>query len=130
VRYLLDTSAVVDVFRRRYGVAARLAALSPDDIRVSAMTVAELTYGSLNSSDPVRNQAQVDAFLQQVATAAFGRRAAAAHARIRMASKAAPIGPADMVIAATALAARMTIVTSNMGEFQRVPGLLVENWRT
>lgn len=129
MRYLLDTDAVVDVLRRRHGVAERLAAVSPDDVRVSAMTAAELTFGALNSSDPARNRAQTEAFLAQVAVSAFGARAAAEHARIRHALRAAPIGPSDLVIAATASATGTTLVTANTREFGRVPGLAVENWR-
>ncbi len=127
--YFLDTSTVIDVLRPRHGVARRLAAVSPDDVRVSAMTVAELAYGALNSIDPAANQAQVDTLLSQIAVVSFGRRAAAEHARIRLALRAARIGEGDMIIAATALAHRGTVVTSNVTEFGRVPGLAVENWR-
>ncbi len=127
--YFLDTNTVIDVLRPRHGVARRLAAVSPGDVRVSAMTVAELAYGALNSIDPAANQAQVDTLLSQIAVVSFGRRAAAEHARIRLALRAARIGEGDMIIAATALAHRGTVVTSNVTEFGRVPGLAVENWR-
>ena len=130
MRYLLDTHAVVDVLRRRHGVAERLAAVSPDDVRASAMTVAELAFGALNSSDPAKNQARTEALLAQITVSAFGARAAAEHARIRLALRAAPIGPNDLVIAATALATGATLVTANTREFSRVPGLTVENWRS
>ena len=130
MRYLLDTDAVVDVLRRRHGVAERLAAISPDDVRVSAMTVAELAFGALNSGDPARNRAETKALLAHVAVSAFGARAAAEHARIRHALRAAPIGPNDLVIAATAAALKATLVTANTREFDRVPGLAVENWRS
>lgn len=130
MRYLLDTDAVVDVLRRRHGVAERLSAVSPDDVRVSAMTVAELTFGVLSSSDPARNRAQTEALLAQIAVSAFGARAAADHARIRHALRATPIGPNDLVLAATASAIGATLVTSNTREFDRVPGLAVENWRS
>lgn len=127
--YILDTSTVIDVLRQRYGVARRVADVSPDDFRVSAMTVAELAYGALNSVDPPGNQAQVDTLLRQIAVVGFGRRAAAEHARIRLALRSARIGEADMIIAATALVHGAAVVTSNVAEFGRVPGLTVENWR-
>ena len=129
IRYLLDTDTVVDVLRARYGVARRLAELSPDDMRVSAMTVAELCYGALNSLDPARNQAEVNRLLDQIPVIRFGRAAAIQHARIRLALRQQPIGAADMVIAATALAADAVVITGNMREFTRVPGLRVESWR-
>ena len=62
--------------------------------------------------------------------APFGARAAAEHARIRHALRAAPIGSNDLVIAATAAAIGATLVTANTREFGRGPGLAVESWRS
>ena len=129
VDYLLDTDAVVDVLRGRHGVAQRLAQVSPDDVAVSAMTVAELLYGSLCSSDPERSEREVRRFLDVVRTIPFGRGAAAAHSRIRHSLRKRNIGPNDLVIAATALSAKATVVTANVREFSRVDGLAVESWR-
>jgi tRNA(fMet)-specific endonuclease VapC len=129
VDYLLDTDAVVDVLRGRHGVARRLAQVSPDDVAVSAMTVAELLYGSLRSSDPERSGREVRRFLDAVRTIPFGRAAAAAHSRIRHTLRKQNIGPNDLVIAATALSAKATVVTANVREFLRVDGLAVESWR-
>jgi len=129
VDYLLDTDAVVDVLRGRHGVARRLAQVSPDDVAVSAMTVAELLYGSLCSSDPERSGREVRRFLDAVRTIPFGRAAAAAHSRIRHTLRKQNIGPNDLVIAATALSAKATVVTANVREFSRVDGLAVESWR-
>jgi tRNA(fMet)-specific endonuclease VapC len=129
VGYLLDTDAVVDVLRGRHGVAQRLSQLSPDDVAVSAMTVAELLYGSLCSSDPERSEREVRRFLEVVRTIPFGRAAAATHSRIRHTLRTQNIGPNDLVIAATALSAKATVVTANLREFSRVEGLAVESWR-
>ena len=126
---MLDTDAVVDVLRGRHGVAQRLAQLSPDDVAVSAMTVAELLYGSLCSSDPERSEREVRRFLEVVRTIPFGRGAAATHSRIRHKLRKHNIGPNDLVIAATALSSKATVVTANVREFSRVDGLAVENWR-
>ena len=127
--YLLDTDAVVDVLRGRHRVAQRLAQMSPEDVGVSAMTVAELLYGSLCSQNPERSEREVRRFVDVVRILPFGRAASAAHARIRHALKRQTIGPNDLVIAATALTAKATIVTANVREFERVEGLGVENWR-
>lgn len=128
-RYLLDTDTLVDVLRHRADVVARLRAVAPDDVRVSAASEAELHYGALRSRDPVGNAAAVDRLLAEVRVLAFGRRAARVHARLRDALRAAPIGPFDLLIAATALAHGATVVTANVREFGRVPGLAVERWR-
>jgi tRNA(fMet)-specific endonuclease VapC len=127
--YLLDTDAVVDILRRRHGVAQRLAQLSPEDVGVSSMTVAELLYGALCSTDPERSEREVRRFLDVVRIVPFGRAAAAAHSRIRHSLRRQTIGPSDLVIAATAVTAKATIVTANVREFSRIEDLAVENWR-
>jgi tRNA(fMet)-specific endonuclease VapC len=127
--YLLDTDAVVDVLRRRHGVAARLGQVSPEDIGVSAMTVAELLYGSLCSHDAERSEREVRRFVDVVRIVPFGRAAATTHAQIRHGSRRQTIGPNDLVIAATALTNKAIVVTANVREFERVEGLTVENWR-
>lgn len=129
VTYLLDTDAVVDVLRGRHGVAERLGQISPEDIGVSAMTVAELLYGSLCSGDPERSAREVRRFLEVVRTIPFGRAAAVAHSKIRHSLRKQTIGPNDLVIAATAVSSKATVVTANVREFSRVEGLVVENWR-
>jgi len=127
--YLLDTDAVVDILRGRHRVAERVSQVSPEDVGVSAMTVAELLYGSLCSHDPARSEREVRRFVEVVRIVPFGRAAAATHSRIRHGLRRQAIGPNDLVIAATALTTKATIVTANVREFSRVEGLSVENWR-
>lgn len=129
IRYVLDTDAVIDVLRGRHGVAARLAEQSPDDVAIASMTLAELLFGARRSADPSRSELAVRKFVEVVRVLPFSRRAAAAHARVREATRHRTIGPNDLVIAATTLAANAAIVTANAREFSRVDGLSMENWR-
>ena len=128
-RYLLDTDTVVDLLRGRADVGARLRALSSDQVRISAMTAAELAYGARRSRDPVARHAEIERFCSVVRVVTFGRRAALAHARLREDLGSAPAGPADLVIAATALAQGAMVITSNLREFARMPGVRAESWR-
>ncbi len=128
-RYVLDTDAVVDLLRQRHSVAARLAAISPDDVAVTSMTAAELYYSAEASADPASNRAQVARLLGQLRVLAFGRRAAALHAELRWKMRSKPIGSSDLVIAATTLAAGATLVTANTREYARVTELPIQNWR-
>lgn len=128
-RFVLDTDVVVDVLRGRQEVIARLAAVSPDDVAVTTMTLAELLYGAAVSSNSERNAQEVERFVSRVRVLSFSREAAVRHAIVRRALRGQPIGPNDLVVAATALLAGATLVTSNTGEFSRVPGLAIENWR-
>lgn len=126
---MLDTDAVVDVLRGRHGVRERLAQHSPDDVAVTSMTVAELTFGAHNAQHAARVLAELERFLAEVRVLPFGAKAARIHGELRHALRRQPVGPADLVIAATTLTAGATLVTANVKEFARVPGLIVENWR-
>jgi tRNA(fMet)-specific endonuclease VapC len=127
--FLLDTDTCIEVIREREPTLSRVRSMSPDDLAVSAMTVAELYYGALNSQRPEPALARVRAFLSApLAMHDFGFDAARHHAEIRLALRSQPIGERDLVIAATARAADLTVVTRNRRHFERVPGLHVENW--
>jgi tRNA(fMet)-specific endonuclease VapC len=111
-------------------VVTRLLDLSPDDIGVAMMTVAELWFGALKSTDPARGRALTDAFLRPLVLLPFEQDAAEryGHARLHLEARGTPIGERDLIIAATALAYGLTVVTNNVSEFGRVPGLDVEDW--
>jgi len=129
VTYLLDTNVLVAA-QRGYpaAVEARLRQLSPDDVCISAVSVAELWYGAARHSDPERRRALWSEYLAPYAVLPFDRAAAELHGELRHQLRHAPIGERDLLIAAIALANRLTMVTGNTREFERVPGLLVENW--
>jgi tRNA(fMet)-specific endonuclease VapC len=129
MRYLLDTDTCIEVLRGREPTGSRVKGRSPDDLAVSAMTVAELRFGALNSSAPERVLAAVEAFLSApVEVVPFDGYAAVEHAGVRFALRATPIGERDLVIAATARAGGLVVVTRNGRHFGRVPGLRVEDW--
>jgi tRNA(fMet)-specific endonuclease VapC len=128
VKYILDTDICIFALRRRMGVLDRLLRESPDDISVSAMTEAELTYGAIKSADPERAEPQVAAFLEPVLVLPFDSDSARKHAEIRFALRATPIGERDMVTAAVAAANRLVLVTHNTREFSRIEGLALEDW--
>jgi tRNA(fMet)-specific endonuclease VapC len=127
-KYVLDSDTVIDSLRGKRSVRERLDAISPDDVAVSAMTVSELRFGAIGPAS-ARRMMETAAFLSQVAVLPFTLSEALVHAEIRLALRNTPIGFADMIIAATALAVPAILVTSNAREFARVPGLQIENWR-
>ena len=127
--WLLDTNAVIHAIRNNPpSVRSRLTALGPDDVRVSAITIAELWYGAQKAHNPVRRRAVFEAFLAPYEVLSFDRGAAVRHAELRQALRHSPIGERDLLIAAIALDAGLGVVTNNTREFQRVPGLSVEDW--
>jgi tRNA(fMet)-specific endonuclease VapC len=130
--FLLDTNACVDYFKGRYPkVVARIQASSPEELFVSSVVVAELRYGADHSARRRANHARIDAFVEEIEVLDFDLEAAAAYGRVRarLEEGGTPIGPNDMLIAAHAVSARLTVVTDNTAEFRRVKGLKVANWR-
>lgn len=128
MRYVLDTDICIFALKQRMGVLKRLLRESADDIAVSAMTEAELTFGAIKSSDPERARNQVSAFLDPVMVLPFDSDAARKHAEIRFAIRSNPIGERDMVTAAIAAANGLILVTHNTREFSRVEALALEDW--
>lgn len=126
--YLLDTDTCIWLLRGREPALTRMRATSPADVAVASMTVAELWYGAIRSTDQ-RAFSTVQAFLATgVGVLPFDLDAARRHAEIRNATRMQPIGPRDLVIASVAVARGLTVVTSNVREFGRVPGLPHVDW--
>lgn len=130
MKYLLDTSTCVQILRAQEPTLRQFAQLGPDDVAISAVTVAELRYGELKGRTPSRARARLATFLDALEALPFDAAAAEQHARTRLALAKAgtPIGERDLIIASTALARSLTVVTGNAREFARMPALDVVDW--
>ncbi len=132
MKYLLDTCTVSDFVKGQAKVLARIKATPPNLVAVSALTRMEVDYGLALNAERARKLAPLlDAFFATIATLPFDVADAQATAAIRAALKTSgqPIGAYDALIAGTGLARGLVVVTSNVGEFKRVGGLQVEDWR-
>ncbi len=123
--YLLDTVTCIAVLRQRPGMVQRLSQVSPGECAVSAVTVYELFCGVEKAQTPVVERQKVGQFLSAITELPFDRAAAMTAARIRvdLEKKGTPIGPYDLLIAGHALVNNLTVVTNNLGEFQRVAAI-------
>lgn len=128
--YLLDTNTLIYFFKGQGKVPERLLAVPPGEIAVPSVTVFEIETGIARSRQPERLRQDLDDLLTMVAVLPFGRPEARSAATIRAGLESAgiPIGPYDTLIAATALANALVLVTRNVREFSRIDGLKVENW--
>ena len=131
--WMFDTDTMIYLINRKPGyerIARRMSGRSPGELRLSAITVAELRFGAVNAEFRKENEAVLDEFLDFFQLEDFPTEAAQDFAEIRttLLSKGKPIGPYDMLIASHARSLRATVVTNNEHEFRRVPGLPVENW--
>lgn len=131
MRYLLDTNICIYVIKRRPPqVLARLQRCAVGDLGLSTVTLAELEYGVAKSQEPVRHHAALAAFTLPLEVIPFDAPAAAAYGPIRatLARQGTPIGAMDLLIAAHARSLGVILVTNNVREFGRVPGLQIEHW--
>ena len=128
--YALDTNSLSYFLRGRGRVGERLLAQPPAKIGLPSVVLYELAYGAARSQAPPDLKARLEALLRSLPILPFGEAEARAAARIRadLESAGKPIGPHDVLTAATALAHGATLVTRNLREFRRVKGLVLEDW--
>jgi tRNA(fMet)-specific endonuclease VapC len=127
---MLDTNICVFVMTGRGPSLATRFEREAADLCMSSVTLAELAYGVEKSTARTRNQQALAAFVARIEVLDFDPGAAAAYGllRARLERAGRVIGPYDLMIAAHAMSRNMTIVTNNRREFDRVDGLLVEDW--
>ncbi len=128
--YMLDTKVVSELARYPQGpLSERIAKVEPDAVCVSIITAAELHYGAAKKGS-VKLSARIEAILGGLKVLPLDAPSDRGYGDIRASLEAIgkPIGPNDLLIAAHARAVGAVLVTANMGEFNRVPDLTVENW--
>lgn len=130
-RYLLDTNICIYIQRQRpEKVLARFQKLKPGDAAISVITWGELLYGAAKSKQRKKVLQLLAEFKSFVPVLPIPENTGNTYGVIRasLESKGTPIGNNDLWIAAHAKAATLTLVTNNEREFQRVPGLKIQNW--
>ena len=131
MKYLLDTNICLYLIKRKpQEILARFRSHSVGDIGVSSITVAELHYGVEKSQHVKQNQQALAQFLVPLIIHGFDERAAYEYGKIRVAleKQGTPTGAMDLLIGAHALSLDVILVTNNLREFSRVPGLQAVNW--
>lgn len=130
LRYLLDTNICIYVIKNRPAEVREAFNRHAPHLCLSSVTLAELSYGAEKSAQPAHNLQVVESFVARLEVLPFEDRAAAHFGQIRavLEREGRVIGAYDLMIAAHARSQGLTLVTNNVGEFQRVPGLMVENW--
>ena len=128
---LLDTNTCIYLIKKHPPeVLRRFNEYTVGDIGISSITAAELHFGVQKSQRPEENRRALEQFLLPLTIADFDENAAAAygHVRAHLEKQGTPIGSLDTLIAAHALSLGLSLVTNNIREFERVPGLEVKNW--
>ena len=127
--FMLDTDTVSFALRGRGQVAIHLLDHRPSEICMSSITLAELRYGA-DMKRSRKLHGLIDTFVEAIRVLPFDRTAADRFGPVAtgLAGQGTPIGEFDTLIAAHALAVRLTLVTNNTKHFARVAGLRTENW--
>ncbi len=131
MKYMLDTNMCIFLIKKKPArVLEAFKQLSVGDLCLSTITVAELEYGVAKSSSRSKNLAALASFLVPLEILSFSEQAARVYGEVRaeLEKKGKIIGPYDLLIASHALSEGFTLVTNNLEEFQRVPGLSVDDW--
>lgn len=129
--YLLDTNACIRVLNGDAPqVTERLRAVGPAGVFLCAVVKAELAYGAWKSARRAANLRLIERFCAPMASLPFDDSCAMRYGEIRaqLEQEGTPIGPNDLMIAATAMANDLTLVTHDTAEFSRVVRLAFEDW--
>jgi tRNA(fMet)-specific endonuclease VapC len=129
--FLLDTNiCIYTINQRPTQVIEKVKSYAPPQIKVSAITVAELEYGVSKSRNRERNRIALIRFLSGFDIVPFDDSDAEVCGIIRagLEKQGNLIGPYDLQIAAQALSSDLILVTNNVNEFERLKGLKIENW--
>ncbi|PYC27048.1 type II toxin-antitoxin system tRNA(fMet)-specific endonuclease VapC [Pseudomonas mosselii] len=132
LRYMLDTNICIFTIKNKPQVVREAFNRYHGQLAISTVTLMELIYGAEKSAAPERNLAIVEGFAARLDVLDYDIQGAAHTAQLRaeLAKAGTPIGPYHRMIAGHARARGLTLVTNNLREFQRVPGLRVEDWVT
>ncbi len=130
LKYLLDTNIVIYVIKRRPLEVMGVFNQNSGRMAISAITLSELYHGAEKSAKVAQNLAVVEEFASLLEVLPYSPKASQHYGAIRaeLEKTGRPIGVNDLHIAAHARSEGLTLVTNNVGEFERVPGLMLENW--
>jgi tRNA(fMet)-specific endonuclease VapC len=128
---LLDTNICIYIIKKRpVDVFEKFRTLPLGSVGISTITLAEMEYGVVKSSQPEKNNEVLIRFITPLEIIPFNHNAALHYGAIRLSleKQGTPIGAMDILIASQAMSMNTTLITNNEKEFIRIKGLKVENW--
>ncbi len=130
IKYMLDTNILIYTIKNRPTKVREAFKRHADYLAMSTVTLGELIYGAEKSTQSDRNLADIEALAARMDVVPFDSQAAIHFGQVRaeLAKSGKLIGPYDLMIAGHARSRGLILVTNNLREFKRVPGLRVENW--
>ena len=128
--YMLDTNICIDVMKTYPSDLREKFNALADQLCISSITLGELHYGAEKSTRRAENLTAIEHFVARLEVLPFGGKAAAHYGQVRAELERAgtPCRPHDMLIGGHARSGGLIVVTNNMREFTRMPGVRTENW--
>ncbi|MDO8359588.1 MAG: type II toxin-antitoxin system VapC family toxin [Devosia sp.] len=130
IEYMLDSDICIYVMKRKGVGLVDIFDRNLDALCISSIVLSELAFGAEKSQHRHRSLETLDTFVSLLKIEPFGADAARDYGRLRahLEQEGTPCGPLDTLIGAHARSLGLTLVTNNRREFDRMPGLKVENW--
>lgn len=128
--YMLDTNICIYVMKSYPAELRDMFNLWAEQLCISSITLGELHYGAEKSVRRAENLGAIEQFVARLDVLPFGDKAAAHYGQVRaeLARAGTPCGPHDMQIGGHARSEGLIVVTNNLREFERMPGVRTENW--
>lgn len=129
--FFLDTNICIFILKNKYPtLIEHLKLLSPQQVKIASIVKAELLLGAEKSQNPQKTKLLIQQFLSPFEVVGFNDSACEHYSKIRasLEKKGTPIGPNDLILAATVLAHKATLVTRNTKEFSRIKTLACNDW--
>lgn len=127
-KFMLDTDISTYTVKRKPHEVRRMFNIHAGELSISTVTLGELLFGAENSSNPRANLMVIEGYAARVEVLDYDRDAAMQFAQLKVELSKKQIGAYDLMIAAHARSRGLILVSNNIAEFGRVPGLRVENW--
>lgn len=130
MKYLLDTNTCVFFLRGKLNLDEIIKEKGRENCFISELTVAELIYGAENSDNPSKSHKAVETFINGLSIIPiFGSIKRYAKEKVRLKKIGKPIHDEfDLLIGVTAIENKLTLVTDNLKDFERLDGIKIENW--
>ena|SRR5579863_1992195 len=131
LQYLLDTNICIYISKEKpTQVLQKFESLMVGEVGMSTITYGELYYGAEKSHSPKKSLALLEELIHLIPPIPLSTATSKQYGNIRchLEKQGKPIGNNDLWIAAHALDLKLILVTNNAKEFQRIPGLKIENW--
>lgn len=130
-KYLLDTNICAYFFNGKFNLTEKIDEVGFDNCCVSEITIAELKYGIAKSTHKEKNQKALDKFQEKIAILPiFPVLDIYANEKARLKTKGRMLDDFDLLIGTTAIFNNLTLVTKNVSDFDRLDGIVIEDWTT